>query len=322
MKEKISVIVPIYNSEKYLNGCLDSILNSTYKNLEILLINDGSTDSSLDICKEYEKSDSRIRIISQENRGLSAARNTGIDNASSNYYVFIDSDDEIMPTMIEELYDLLIKKNADIAMCNFYYHRLSEQVKIRRTKTFSGNSKFQLLEQNYLLITTVQWNKIFRKEIFDDLRYPEGLYHEDEYIIHHELDKAKKIAFTNRKLYHYFNRESSITNRKDLKRNYDVVLAYVDKINFFRKKEMYHYSMIFMRYLAYQQQLANRNGDAPNSDIYLPKINALFKQMLTIHTYLKKMGLEVDKKPTYFEKKKSKFIQAYYDFLKKYNNEF
>ena len=120
-KKLVTVVVPIYNVERYLEKCLTSIILQTYKNLEVILVNDGSTDNSLNICKEFEKEDSRIRIISQENKGLSVARNVGIENAKGEYIAFVDSDDFISCKFIENLYNESIRNNSDIVCCDFYY---------------------------------------------------------------------------------------------------------------------------------------------------------------------------------------------------------
>lgn len=118
--ELISVIVPIYNTSKYLSKCIDSIINQTYKNLEIILVNDGSTDNSLDICNKYKLIDSRIIIINKDNGGLSSAKNIGLDNHKGRYIAFIDSDDYVDNNFIGELYNNLISTNSDISLCNYY----------------------------------------------------------------------------------------------------------------------------------------------------------------------------------------------------------
>ena len=116
--EKISIIVPVYNVEKYLKTCLDSIINQTYQNLEIILVDDGSTDNSGEICEEYRKTDSRIILIHKENEGLSMARNFGLDIASGDYISFVDSDDFIARNMMEALYNRLLETQSDMAICS------------------------------------------------------------------------------------------------------------------------------------------------------------------------------------------------------------
>ena len=236
-EELISVIVPIYNSEKYLEECLDSIIRQTYKNLEILLIDDGSPDNSIDICKRYEKLDSRIKTISQENQGLSSARNTGIDNAHGEYYVFIDADDEMMDTMVEELYNNLIKYDADISICDFFVNRFMEednvfeQVEEEEVRVFEGHGKNSKIFDDYLF--QVQWDKLFRKKVFRKLRYPLGRIHEDEYVIHKQIYEANRIVTTNRKLYSYRKHPDSIIASADTKRKYDALIAFFSRVDYF-----------------------------------------------------------------------------------------
>jgi len=137
MNELISIIVPIYNVEIYLEKCLNSIINQTYKNIEILLINDGSSDNSLRICKKYQKKDKRIVLINKKNGGLSSARNAGIDKASGNYLLFIDSDDYIEIDMIEKLYNNIKSNNADISICNFFITKKNKDRKNKSCKNFT-----------------------------------------------------------------------------------------------------------------------------------------------------------------------------------------
>lgn len=242
-EELISVVVPIYNTEKYLRECLDSIVNQTYKNLEILLINDGSTDSSLDICKEYEEKDNRIKIISQENQGLSGARNTGIDNSSADLLMFIDSDDVMLDTMIEELYNNLIEYDADISYCDFFYYYMDKENDFTQEEnttitTYSDQDKINLLFHDGYI--PVQWNKLFKREIFDDIRYPLGKIHEDEYVIHRQFYNAKKLVKTNRKLYKYRKHKDSIMSSDNPKKKYDAYLGFIDRFYFFHQKHQFY----------------------------------------------------------------------------------
>ncbi|MBP3890900.1 MAG: glycosyltransferase [Solobacterium sp.] len=241
--ELISVIVPIFNEEKHLKRCVDSILNQTYRNLEILLIDDGSTDNSPEICENYKTVDTRIKVIHQENGGLSKARNTGIDHATADYYVFIDSNDAIMPKMIETLNDMRLKTGADISMCNYF--RINDNQAPYEdmpypTRVLVGENKILLIYRLWGL-AVVQWNKLFNKRIFDGFRYPEGLYHEDEYVIHHELYKANKIAYTLQKLYIYYLSEEGIMATPTLEKKYHVCLAYQNRLEFLEKVH-YHRS--------------------------------------------------------------------------------
>ena len=276
MNELISVIVPCFNVEKYLSNCLDTIINQTYKNLEILVINDGSKDNTQKIIDEYVLKDNRIKAFYQENQGLSAARNKGLDNASGEYYVFVDSDDDILPTMIEELYELLIKNDADIAVCDFYQVKSQDlevpisQDEDEETLCVSGDSRFEIIFSNYL-VTVVQWNKLFKKKIFDDIRFPVGMFHEDEFVIHREIFNAEKVVYTNRRLYRYHIRQQSITKSKDSIRMYHASLGFCDRIDFFNEKKLYKCAAYVLR--SFEQYLkCCRIADTgyKNFDYYLP----------------------------------------------------
>ena len=281
--ELISVIVPIYNAEKFIDKSVGSVINQTYQNLEILLIDDGSTDSSSLLCDEYAKKDKRIKVFHQENKGLSCARNKGIDNANGDYYVFIDADDEALPKMIEELYKLLKENDADISICS--YEELYEDGTVISPCTngnkgkiwsYTDDKKYLQIEYDYIR-TVVQWNKLFKKEIFDDLRYPEGLYHEDEHIIHRQLQKAKKVTYTSEVLYIYYRHEGSITFNPDCKKLYDAILAFYDRFCFFKdleKESCILYSYNILKYYTHELKTI----DSKDKYYYLPKAKNLVKK--------------------------------------------
>ena len=232
----ISVIVPIYKVEKYLPKCIDSIINQTYKDLEIVLVDDGSPDGCPQICDEYAKIDNRIVVIHKENGGLSDARNAGLDIATGDYISFIDSDDYIEPTMYEKLLDSLIESNADMSICGF--DRVNDDGKKISSIGFkdyvlSRNDAYEMLVQGnvYFIISC---NKLFKREIFDDLRFKLGKTHEDEFIIHHIYGKCKKISTINESLYHYLIRESSIMGSiKGSIKQFDGNESCIDRIRFF-----------------------------------------------------------------------------------------
>ncbi|MBE6024850.1 MAG: glycosyltransferase [Cellulosilyticum sp.] len=213
MKPLISVIVPTYNVEKYISKCLDSIISQTYENIEIIVVNDGSTDNSLSIVEEYEKKDARIKVFSQKNQGLSAARNTGIDNSKGEYLLFIDSDDYIETNMIEVLENNIRENNADISICDFSWideNENPERIKDIKIDVYHDKDVMQqLIDRN--LQTVVAWNKLYRRYLWDNLRYPVGRIHEDEYVVHLLLDKCSTTVYTNEKLYNYIKHNGTIT---------------------------------------------------------------------------------------------------------------
>ena len=238
MGEKISVIVPVYNVEQYLERCVDSIINQTYTNLEIILVNDGSTDNSGKLCDELAKKDERIRVIHKENGGLSDARNRGIEEANSDLVGFIDSDDYIDSDMYEILLKNLNNTDADLSMCALYdvYNNTPEaQVTNKETWELSSEQAIKMvMEAKILSVTAV--NKLYRKSLFSDLKFEVGKIAEDAFIMVKLLDKCKKIVATNEKKYYYVHRENSITTQKFSTKFLNVIEAYEQNSNIILEK--------------------------------------------------------------------------------------
>ena len=238
MGEKISVIVPVYNVEQYLERCVDSIINQTYTNLEIILVNDGSTDNSGKLCDELAKKDERIRVIHKENGGLSDARNRGIEEANSDLVGFIDSDDYIDNDMYEILLKNLNNTDADLSMCALYdvYNNTPEaQVTNKETWELSSEQAIKMvMEAKILSVTAV--NKLYRKSLFTDLKFEVGKIAEDAFIMIKLLDKCEKIVATNEKKYYYVHRENSITTQKFSTKFLNVIEAYEQNSNIILEK--------------------------------------------------------------------------------------
>ena len=233
MGEKISVIVPVYNVEQYLERCVNSIINQTYTNLEIILVNDGSTDNSGKLCDELAKKDERIRVIHKENGGLSDARNRGIDESESDLVGFIDSDDYIDRDMYEILLKNLNNTDADLSMCGLYdvYNSIPQaQVTNKETWELSSEQAIKMvMEAKILSVTAV--NKLYRKSLFSDLKFEVGKIAEDAFIMIKLLDKCEKIVATNEKKYYYVHRENSITTQKFSTKFLNVIEAYEQNSN-------------------------------------------------------------------------------------------
>ena len=238
MGEKISVIVPVYNVEQYLERCVDSIISQTYTNLEIILVNDGSTDNSGKLCDELAKKDERIRVIHKENGGLSDARNRGLDEAESDLVGFIDSDDYIDSDMYEVLLKNLNNTDADLSMCALYdvYNNTPEaQVTNKETWKLSSEQAIKMvMEAKILSVTAV--NKLYRKSLFTDLKFEVGKIAEDAFIMIKLLDKCEKIVATNEKKYYYVHRENSITTQKFSTKFLNVIEAYEQNSNIISEK--------------------------------------------------------------------------------------
>lgn len=221
----ISVIVPIYNVEEYLPTCIESILNQTHKNLEILLIDDGSTDSSGKICDEYARQDNRCIVIHQPNKGLSGARNIGLDHATGEYISFIDSDDYIHPQMLETLYEVLQKGDYDFSMVTFKqvweYCKEDIAVTINKNNTFIANrlslmkrlynvndQKLKWSEMNFQVV----WNKLYKKSLISNLRFRQTASEDIEFN-NRVYSKIKSCILVNIPLYYWVQRSSSITKQ-------------------------------------------------------------------------------------------------------------
>ena len=215
----ISVIVPVYNVEKYIEKCVESIIAQTYTDLEIILVDDGSTDNSGKLCDLYASKDERIRVIHKENGGLSDARNVGIEQSTGEYLSFIDSDDYIHPQMMEILYRNMQEYGADLSMCDslevaeneeFVFEKICNRVRV-------VEHPLEELRNNAAKIS-VAWNKLYPRKMFDEVKYPKGKLHEDEYVIHELLYISKKMIVTDEKLYAYVQRQDSITSKINIKR--------------------------------------------------------------------------------------------------------
>lgn len=241
-KDKISIIVPVYNVEEFLPRCVKSILKQSYKNIEILLIDDGSTDESGTLCDNYANNNTNIKVYHKKNGGLSDARNYGIEKATGKYIAFIDSDDYVAEDYCKILYNNLIKYEADISICSFVktdgkndnIGEIKEQI-----KTYTGIDKQKNILNHMNTITTVAWNKLYRKEIWNNLRYPKGKINEDEFVVHYLMYKAKKVVYTNMILYYYYQRSNSIMKKKFSSERFDVIDAFQDRWQFYKKHEEY-----------------------------------------------------------------------------------
>ncbi len=235
----ISVIVPVYQVKDYLDECIQSLSRQTWRNMEILLIDDGSTDGSSAICDRYAGKDSRLRVFHQGNQGLSGARNEGLRQAKGEYIAFVDSDDLVSPIYIEELYHLIRKYDADISVCDYSVNWETVDREHRNDlKSICLDSERMLMEWHgkRKRVETVVWNKLYRREILlssvQPALFPEGKLHEDVYVSHQIVQHARRIAVTEEKLYMYRQRESSIKNsgitEEGVRQNLDAQAARLD----------------------------------------------------------------------------------------------
>lgn len=238
MNELISVIIPIYNQEKYLSRCLDSIISQTYRHLEIILIDDGSIDSSNKIMQKYADNDARIHILHKTNGGLSDARNAGLDIATGEYVTFVDSDDWIDKGYINILHQKMIEYCADIVSVGLLKIWDSKEQKVKATK------RVEVLEYDREQAVTDMWyqreidncacGKLYRMSLFQEIRYPVGKLYEDLATTYQLIWKADKIIHLPRKLYYYFQHTGSIMARSFDRRNLDRIFVSEELLNWAR----------------------------------------------------------------------------------------
>ena len=223
--ELISIIVPVYNVEQYLEKCVDSIINQTYKNLEIILVDDGATDSSGKLCDELAKIDNRIKVYHKENGGLSDARNYGVERATGEYIGFVDSDDYIDAEMYEKLYEAIKKENVDVAECNLKIIYPEREELFTEQNYYNVCTKQEYLEE-YLKIEKIfgsVWTKLISRKIAKELLFPKGKLYEDTYYAYDLINVANSFVLIDSPSYNYLMRENSITNSKFNPRIFDLI---------------------------------------------------------------------------------------------------
>jgi glycosyltransferase involved in cell wall biosynthesis len=248
MKAKVSIIVPVYNVERYLRRCVDSILAQKFRDYELILVNDGSTDDGGKLCDEYAEQHFNVRVIHKSNGGLSSARNAGLEIADSEYIAFVDSDDYIHPEMIGTLHELARANSSDVAMC--HYVRTSEDLishefgsaatEVSHFTNIQAINELLRVDEDHQngkrngLHWVLAWNKLYKRQLFDGLRYKDGVLFEDIHIIHRLLYKCSKITYIPKPLYYYYQRPESIVNSSFTMRKADKVYALEDRAIFLR----------------------------------------------------------------------------------------
>lgn len=285
---KISVIIPVYNVEKYLRKCLDSVIGQTLEDIEIICVNDGSTDGSPDILKEYEEKDSRIKIINKQNGGLSSARNEGLKLANSEYVGFVDSDDWIEPETYEVAYKIM--KEFDVDMVNWGANIISEydnynsQIVIN-AKKYHEIKITGLYDWSYELFsksTVTVWNKLFKLSTIknNDILFPNGLCHEDEEFTAKYLLHTRKTYYIDEYYYNYLQRKNSIMERQLCGDNYkfDLIDIYKNIYSYYRKHNALNTSREFLNVL-FERTVWHTYNRPKNKKIAIKKIKELGKYL-------------------------------------------
>lgn len=295
---KISVIVPVYNVEKYLSRCLDSLLSQTYEDFEVLLIDDHSPDNSLEICNQYAKKDARIRVLrTEKNGGASVARNVGLNASKGQYISFVDSDDYLEPNYFELLLKNLEQTDADICQCSYREvvgEVVGEKVDAEFVDTYTGEQALSFMYGvNTNIFNFLLWNKLYKKETIGDLRFIEGLRCEDAIFISQVMVNAKRITVFSDQLYYYYRHSDSVMGKMDADLK-DLIKSHI---------------------LAYREVAISMEGESNhlktlvNARLAIFYVSAIKNKMLKDDKNLKAM-LKEDKKRFKFNKnKKIPFIK-------------
>lgn len=238
MNKLISIIIPVYKVEEYLEKCVDSVIKQTYDNLEIILVDDGSPDNCGKICDQYSKKDKRVKVIHKENGGLSDARNAGIDISRGEYISFIDSDDYVEIDYIETLYNSIIKSKADLAVCAHKVVYSNGSVIDKATNNYYEYTskealKHMLYDQDLDLSA---WGKLYKRNLFDNVRYPKGRIFEDAATTYKLIDNAKKVVVYSMSKYFYIIRKKSITTNNFTMKKMDLIKSTDEMCTFIKNK--------------------------------------------------------------------------------------
>lgn len=266
MNNLISVIVPIYNVENYLPRCVDSLINQTYKNLEIILVDDGSPDSCPKICDDYANKDSRIKVVHKENGGLSDARNAGMKVATGEYISYIDSDDWVEPSMFEDMLNRLLLDNSDVVSCGVKWVEedgtLIRDVTVEKDAVIGKEEAVKEILSDGLLKQHV-WNKLYKSELVSDIPFEKGKYHEDVYWSYQIFGKSGRVSVMTKSYYCYVQRDNSIMGEGYSKKRLDALDAMYQRCIYIKKNFPNLYDLALSVYLGscmYHMQLALNAG--------------------------------------------------------------
>lgn len=312
----VSVIVPIYMVEDYLEKAVNSILRQTYNNLEIILIDDGSTDNCPKICDTYKSLDHRIIVIHQDNVGVADARNVGLDIAKGQFIVFVDSDDYIHPRMIEILIAPILEGKAQMSVCSYKEvwtkdtEENEESIAIEYTFLKNRQEKWEYFFGNKMTEFVVAWNKIYPRKFFSEIRFPSGRFYEDEVTICKLLDKAGIIAYIEKPLYYYLRREDSITLRPYGRHSLDKLVAYKGKVSYHMQKKYYDWAERDL--YQYKLQIIRCEKSIKECDETFKEdyLNALKEYRNTVKSSVFKLPISLKRKIAYIA---SAYVPSFYN---------
>ena len=276
-KEKISVIVSVYNTEKYVKKCIDSILNQTYENIELVLVEDKSTDKSLDVLKEYKNNSKVILIENKENKGLSYSRNIGLKKSTGKYIGYIDSDDYIESDYYEKLMNAIQKEQAEIAVCDMkLYYEKTKTFQI--TRGCDGKEKIDFINNG---LAASACNKLFKREIMEQYPFAEGKVNEDIAVVIPALVKAKKVVYVPDVYYYYVQRENSIQNSHFSEKRFDIFIGVESTLNRIKNEknyELYKDAIVFNQLIALFLYVLPKVENSQERKKYLKKFGELSKK--------------------------------------------
>lgn len=280
----VSIIVPVFNVERYLNRCIASVANQTYQDIQIVLVDDGSTDQSPEICDSWATEDSRVTVVHQANGGVSIARNRGLDMATGEYILWVDSDDYIAPETVETMMRTALQNHADMVICDFekgtddhYTFKTSTQTPCEQIDNTSALTRIYANAHSALRYAA-PWAKLAKRSLYQDIRYPEGKIFEDIYTTHKLIYRCERIAVLDIPLFYYFQRPDSIMNAMFSMKKLDYLQALVERITFFEAN-----SLKELEQIAYDELLHSliweysRTRDLLHSEAGMEYIKQLFR---------------------------------------------
>lgn len=307
----ISVIVPVYKTQQYLDRCISSIRNQTYENLEIILVDDGSPDRSGEMCDALALEDSRIRVVHKENGGLSSARNAGIDVMTGEYAAFVDSDDDIALDMIETLYSLCVTHGAQIACggvekvndqghVGYFNENLTDFLLLTREEALR-----ELLD-NYR-ITNSLCDKLFHKSIFDGIRMTRGIIYEDCDIMYRCMQKTERVVYTAKPLYRYYLSQGSILRSVFNAKQFDIITVARKRLAFYEQEYPMFLDAARVKFLETGLELIYQSWKTPSCTRMRQELEAELRQMLREHPNLP-MGKNMKLKVLFFKMGTAAFV--------------
>lgn len=288
MSDLISVIIPVYNVEKYLERCVNSILDQTYRNIEVILVDDGSIDTSGEICDKFKKKDKRIHVIHKKNGGLSHARNIGIEKSRGTYLYFIDSDDFVDAKILEKLYSGLIKSKSDMALCDLVYcnenlENLNAQYHHNEISSaiVSRKEYWELLLKDENAAFIVAWNKLYKRNLFKGIEYPLNKLHEDEFILKDIVERCSSICIVGEALYYYLQRDNSIMGQASIHGDLDKIEALFRRaLYFFESGETLIAEKTLKLGMRYYSALERKLNNKSNKMVELQQVTNIYKQIV------------------------------------------